>query len=74
MQHRITYRADSYQGISAAFDSVHNILLLNTNSQISVSLDNWRGAANGVQSLILSGRSLDSNQFKDLVQKIIWFG
>ena len=57
-EHSLTYRAGSYDGIGTAGNGVLEVLLLDVNGKLPVSVDKRGGAADGVHPLIFSGRAV----------------
>ena len=72
-EHSITYGAGSYNGIGTAGNGILEVLLLDVNSKLPVSVDKWGGAADGVQSLVFSVGPLYTDKLEDFIQEIIIF-
>ena len=72
-EHPVTHGAGSYDGIGAAGYGVFEILLLDVNGKLPVSIDKGSGAAEGVHPLILPGWPFHADKLEDLIQEGIIF-
>ena len=66
-EHSKTYGAGSYNGIGTASNGILEVLLLDVNGKLPVSVDKRGGAADGVQSLVFSVGPFHTDKLKDLI-------
>lgn len=72
-EHSITYGAGGYNGIGTAGNSILEVLLLDINGKLPVSIDKGGGAADSIQSLVFSAGPLHADKLEDLIQESVIF-
>ena len=68
-EHSVTYRTGRYDGIGTASNSIFEVVLLDVNGKLPVSIDKRGSAADGFQSLVFSVRPFYTDKLEDLIQK-----
>ena len=70
-EYSVTYRARGYDGIGTAGHGVLEILLLDVNCKLPVSIYKGSGAAEGVHPLIPPVWPFHADKLEDLIQELI---
>ncbi len=66
-EHSVTYWAGGYNGIGTAGNSILEVLLLDVNGKLPVSVDKRGSAADSVQSLVFPAGPLHADELEDLI-------